>query len=425
MKRIGTLVFSACVAAFTSGLASAGAPEGSWYVAPQVFALWLDDARQADDDAGASLAVGRVVNSNWDVELGYYGSSHDRANGATVGLQGFSFEVKRVFYREGRVNPFLYVGAARQRDILNPGEDGADPTALYGVGVLIDLGHARTDGTGFQLRADLGARHAFTSGGDPVQDPVDYVGAIGFQYAWGGKTTPKVVDSDGDGVYDNLDRCPGTPAGTPVDSNGCPLDDDGDGVTNDLDKCPGTPAGAKVDATGCEPDSDGDGVADSRDQCPNTPPGTKVDAKGCELDSDGDGIPDSLDKCPDTPKGERVDGTGCPFNKEILLQGVKFANNSADLLPESSAVLDRAIATLKRYPELNIEVAGHTDSVGSDAYNLQLSSRRAETVLKYLQAGGVTNTMTSKGYGERQPIASNATDEGRQQNRRVVLRALN
>jgi OOP family OmpA-OmpF porin len=233
------------------------------------------------------------------------------------------------------------------------------------------------------------------------------------------------VDSDGDGVTDDLDRCPGTPAGTPVDSNGCPLDDDGDGVTNDLDKCPGTPAGTKVDANGCEPDADGDGVGDSRDQCPNTPAGTKVDEKGCELDDDGDGIPDSQDKCPNTPKGERVDGTGCPFNQEILLQGVKFANNSADLLPESSAVLDRAMATLKRYPELNIEVAGHTDSVGSDAYNLQLSARRAETVLKYLQAGGVTNSMTSRGYGERQPIASNATDEGRQQNRRVVLRALN
>ena len=166
-------------------------------------------------------------------------------------------------------------------------------------------------------------------------------------------------------------------------------------------------------------------MADSRDQCPNTPAGTKVDDKGCELDSDGDGIVDSQDKCPDTPKGERVDATGCPFNKELLLQGVKFETNSAELLPESIPVLDRAIATLKRYPELNIEVAGHTDSRGSDAYNLQLSARRAETVLKYLRDGGVTNTLTSRGYGERQPIASNDTDDGRQQNRRVVLRVLN
>jgi OOP family OmpA-OmpF porin len=395
MKRIGTLVSGACIAAFAS-LASAGAPEGSWYVAPQVHAVWLDDARNADDDAGGSLAVGRVLNHSWDVELGYYGSEHDRADGQTK-LQGFSLAVKWVFYREGRVSPFINLGVARQRTILKPGEDRADPAGLYGLGILIDLGPVRDSGSLFQLRGDLGARHAFSSGSDPVQDPIDYVGAIGFQYSWGGAVPRKVVDSDGDGVTDDLDRCPGTPSGTPVDSNGCPLDDDGDGVTNDADKCP------------------------------NTPPGTKVDAKGCELDGDGDGdgILDSQDKCPDTPKGERVDATGCPFNKELLLQGVKFATNSADLLPESIPVLDRAIATLKRYPEVNVEVAGHTDSRGADAYNEQLSARRAASVLEYLKNGGVTNTLTSRGYGEREPIASNDTDEGRLQNRRVVLRVLN
>ena len=140
-----------------------------------------------------------------------------------------------------------------------------------------------------------------------------------------------------------------------MDTGGCPLDEDGDGVTNDNDKCPGTPAGAKVDAVGCELDADGDGVGDSRDQCPNTPAGTPVDEKGCPRDGDGDGIVDGVDQCPDTPKGERVDATGCPFKQEILLQGVKFATNSAELLPESIPVLDRAVATLKRYPEVNIE----------------------------------------------------------------------
>ncbi len=424
MKRIGTLVLGACIAAFGSATVSAGAADDSWYVAPQAFALWLDDAREADDDIGASLAVGRVLSPNWDAEVAYFISEHDRAVGE-VELSGLSFSVKRVFYREGRVNPFLSLGVAGVKTILKTGEDHQDPAALYGVGLLIDVGGPRAEGTVFQLRADLGARHAFTSGDDPAQDPIDYIGSIGLQYAWGGTVPRKVEDSDGDGVTDDLDRCPGTPAGTPVDTNGCPLDDDGDGVTNDMDKCPGTPAGAKVDASGCELDSDGDGVADARDQCPNTPAGAKVDEKGCELDGDGDGIVDREDKCPGTPKGERVDSTGCPFNKELLLQGVKFETNSAELLPESIPVLDRAISTLKRYPELNVEVAGHTDSRGSDAYNLQLSGRRAESVLKYLQAGGVSNTMTSRGYGERQPIASNNTEDGRLQNRRVALRALN
>ena len=341
-------------------------------------------------------------------------------------LQGFGLSANRVFYREGRVNPFLSLGLARIKSILKPGADESNLTALYGGGLLITSAQMRDDGSAMQLRADLGARRGLIDD-TLIEKPVDYVAGLGIQYSWGGSPTRRVLDTDGDGVTDDLDKCPGTPAGTAVDSSGCPLpqDDDGDGVTNDIDKCPGTPAGAKVDASGCELDSDGDGVGDSRDQCPNTPAGAKVDERGCELDSDGDGVVDSADKCPDTPKGDRVDATGCSFKEEIKLPGVVFETGKAELKPESLPVLEGAIATLKRYPELNIEVAGHTDSRGSDAFNLDLSARRAETVLKYLHDGGVTNALKSRGYGERQPVASNNNDDGRQQNRRVVLRVLN
>jgi OOP family OmpA-OmpF porin len=191
------------------------------------------------------------------------------------------------------------------------------------------------------------------------------------------------------------------------------------------DKCPNTPAGQKVDASGCELDDDGDGVINRLDQCPMTPAGAKVDANGCELDDDGDGVVNSKDQCPDTPKGDRVDSYGCSFKTELKLPGVVFETNKADLKAESLPVLDGAVATLKRYPELIVEVAGHTDNVGADATNLDLSKRRAATVLKYLQDNGVANSLKSRGYGERQPVASNKTDEGRQQNRRVVLRILN
>jgi OOP family OmpA-OmpF porin len=430
MKRIGSLGLAACVAAVSmtaiSMTARAGAPEGSWYISPQANALWLDDARAADDDAGVTLSFGRVMSPNWDVQLNVFGSEHDRAGGDDLTLQGFGFSANRVFYRDGRVNPFLTAGIARGESILEPGADETDLIATYGVGVLIDLGGARESGSRFQLRGEIGARRGL-SDNPGVNDPVDYVGGLGIQFYWGGSPVRRSVDTDGDGVTDDLDQCPGTPAGTPVDSSGCPLpqDDDGDGVTNDIDKCPGTPAGAKVDASGCELDSDGDGVGDGRDQCPNTPAGAKVDERGCELDSDGDGVVDSQDKCPDTPKGDRVDAAGCSFKEEIKLPGVVFETGSADLKPESLPVLEGAIATLKRYPELDVEVAGHTDSRGSDAFNLDLSARRAESVLKYLHDGGVTNAMKSRGYGERQPIGTNNTDDGRQQNRRVVLRVLN
>jgi OOP family OmpA-OmpF porin len=433
MKRIGTLVFATYVITmataftlFTAGEVRAGAAEGSWYIAPQINAVWLDDSRVADDDAGITLAFGRTMSANWDAQLSLFGSEHQRAGDDSLELQGLALSLNRVFYREGRVNPFLSFGIGRTNNILKPGVNESIFTALYGVGLLVTVGPDRDDGSAMQLRADLGARRGLQDDNN-AEKTVDYVAGIGIQYSWGGSATRRVIDTDGDGVTDDVDKCPGTPAGTAVDSTGCPLpqDDDGDGVTNDIDKCPGTQAGAKVDASGCEIDSDGDGVGDSRDQCPNTPAGAKVDEKGCELDSDGDGVVDSADKCPDTPKGDRVDAVGCSFKEEIKLPGVVFETGKAELLPESLPVLEGAIATLKRYSEINIEVAGHTDSRGSDAYNLDLSARRAETVLKYLRDGGVTNALTSRGYGERQPVASNNTDEGRQANRRVVLRVLN
>jgi len=107
----------------------------------------------------------------------------------------------------------------------------------------------------------------------------------------------------------------------------------------------------------------------------------------------------------------------------IALNGVNFATDSADLTPASTAILDRAVATLKGHGNVRVEVAAHTDSTASDAYNLDLSNRRAASVKDYLTSHGVEGTrLTSKGYGESSPVASNATKAGRAQNRRVELR---
>lgn len=128
------------------------------------------------------------------------------------------------------------------------------------------------------------------------------------------------LDTDGDGVDDCSDQCPGTPTGIPVLSNGCPetdpIDPDGDGVPDVQDGCPDTPAGEPVDANGCsctQLDSDGDGVKDCNDQCPGTPGGTPVGENGCPTttDSDSDGVPDGQDQCPNTPSGEPVNANGC------------------------------------------------------------------------------------------------------------------
>lgn len=120
------------------------------------------------------------------------------------------------------------------------------------------------------------------------------------------------VDTDGDGVPDNIDQCPNTPKGMKVNQIGCPEDTDGDGVPDFQDRCFGTPKGVAVDQSGCPRDSDDDGVPDYMDRCPGTPSMVAVDQFGCPDDSDNDGVPDYKDKCLDTPAGIEVDFNGCP-----------------------------------------------------------------------------------------------------------------
>jgi OOP family OmpA-OmpF porin len=139
-------------------------------------------------------------------------------------------------------------------------------------------------------------------------------------------------------------------------------------------------------------------------------------------DADKDGVLDNVDKCPDTPAGVAVDAFGCTRKGSITLEGVTFELNSARLTPDSQQVLDSVAADLKKYPRLKIELQGHTDSSGSDQYNLKLSQQRADSVRIYLMDQGVPGgQLTARGYGETQPIEDNKTEAGRSLNRRVVM----
>jgi OOP family OmpA-OmpF porin len=204
-------------------------------------------------------------------------------------------------------------------------------------------------------------------------------------------------------------------------------DDDRDGVGNSIDQCPNTPLGVKVDNVGCPIDRDGDGIADYLDNCPDTPAGIKVDKLGCplpELDSDGDGVFDSKDRCPDTPKGIKVDEFGCPIpmkeNVTVTLH-VEFDFDKTNVKDQYNDDLDKVANLLKAYPKTNVELEGHTDSVGTDEYNMDLSNRRAESVKKKLveKFNIDASRISTRGYGESKPVASNDTPTGRKQNRRV------
>ena len=169
-------------------------------------------------------------------------------------------------------------------------------------------------------------------------------------------------------------------------------------------------------------DSDGDGVADNLDKCPNTPAGVKVDANGCPIDSDHDGVPDYLDKCPNTPKGMKVDKNGCAISYNF---NITFDNNSAKIKPEFIPEIKKFAEFLKAHPDIKAEIQGYTNNIGSYKYNVILSQKRAKAVYEALIKLGVNkNQITYKGYGSENPIASNATSQGRAKNRRVVAKII-
>lgn len=218
-----------------------------------------------------------------------------------------------------------------------------------------------------------------------------------------------------------------------------PVDSDEDGVPDELDQCPDTPRWVRPDANGCTPDSDGDGVDNTKDCCPNTPAGTAVDEKGCELppppppapepppdrDSDGDGVPDRLDECPHTVAGYPVDEKGCVKIQDVVLQHIHFELDSDHLTPEAYLLLNSVSASLKAQKGVVAEVAGHADATGSPTHNMALSQRRASVVRDFLIYTGVpSDQLVAAGYGDTRPLGDNKTEEGRSRNRRVEFRML-
>jgi OmpA-OmpF porin, OOP family len=247
-------------------------------------------------------------------------------------------------------------------------------------------------------------------------------------------------DRDGDGIIDNEDACPDTP-GKPNDDpkkNGCPppSDRDKDGIIDDDDACPDEPGVPSDDPkkNGCPKpkDRDDDGIIDDQDACPDEPGVPSDDPKknGCPKpkDRDKDGIIDNDDACPDEPGPANPDPkkNGCPkvivkAGEVKILERIEFDTGKATIRPESDGILQAVAETLTKHTELKrIQIQGHTDNKGTKAFNKTLSEKRAASVKKWLVKAGLDESrLESKGFGQEQPLDTNGTDEGRQNNRRV------
>ncbi len=341
-----------------------------------------------DFEVGPGIIIGYGLSDNWSIEaLGaQVESDFDNRYGSGEGdvdLRWLDF-VYKLDARDAW-QPFLLFGGGRSEyDFDGVREDAKDNQFNAGVGVYRELNDF------LSLRADVRGVTSTKEGG---LEPMAFVGLTGF-------------------IGERRAPAP-------------PPDSDGDGVPNDADKCPTTPAGRVVDADGCELDSDGDGVVDGDDQCPDTPAGVAVDASGCPPDSDGDGVPDYLDECPDSEAGAKVDDKGCyiELEEEVTIDmNIEFETDKADIRPDHISELSRAVNFLRQYPTTNAVIEGHTDSDGSASYNQSLSERRAKAVYDYMiqEAGIRAGRLDWAGYGETQPIASNDTDDGKQRNRRVT-----
>ena len=213
-----------------------------------------------------------------------------------------------------------------------------------------------------------------------------------------------IIDTDNDGVMDDLDVEPNTPQGVMVYGNGQAVDADKDGLPDYKDKCPLEYGPISNEGCPLNVDTDGDGVMDGKDLCPNTP--GPVENRGC-------------------PKQEPVAPVNITQQIGLLATSIYFDTNSDVLKAISYNPIDQIISLMKKIPDVKFVIEGHTDDRNSDRYNLYLSQRRAESVRKYMIKQGIANDrLQPKGYGESRPKFSNANAGGRQLNRRVEIKPI-
>ncbi len=406
---------------------------------------WFDEFFNVGDHYNtiptiSSVSVGRYLSDGFTLEVGASvnkiskmgnNPEYNPGNLAFLAVDGnLKFALQSLFEKNGWFDPYVAAGGGYSWF------DWEGTGTLNGsVGTNLWL----SEHVAFNIQTAY--KHSF----DKLFAPY-FQHTVGLSVKFGG------VDTDGDGIYDKDDACPET-FGLEA-FNGCP-DTDGDGIKDGDDACPNVAGTAEF--KGC-PDTDGDGIADPDDNCPKVK-GSKAN-KGCP-DTDGDGVLDKDDNCvdvagpaankgcpwPDTdgdgildkddacPKVAGVkEEKGCPAKpKEVITVEAKaqldayaktiyFNSSSSTFKTGVSKKLDAIAEIMKEFGDAKFLIAGHTDSQGSAAYNQKLSEKRAAAVVTYLESKGIAaGRLSSVGFGEDQPIATNKTRAGRAQNRRVEI----
>lgn len=329
-----------------------------------------------DDKVGDyQLGLGYRFDNPFGVELRFL-DSHSNIEGTDDQADMFDLSVDGHYYflEDDEIHPYLAAGVGHLRYDF-PGNDSEETSVNAGLGIKVKMVE------NLSLRMDY-----------RLIRTLDYesnhnVVTLGLNYAFGGFP------------YNRPKAKPVAPAPAPIVAPvvETPVDSDNDSVFDRDDVCPGTPAGISVDLQGCPLDGDSDGVSDGVDQCPNSIAGAKVNEVGCAKE----------------------------LLKDINMRvEINFDNNSSVVKQQYFSEIEKVANTIRNYENVQVEIAGYTDSAGAESYNQSLSERRANAVADVLvNRTGITRSIVSAtGYGEANPVATNATREGRAQNRRVVAR---
>jgi len=344
--------------------------DNRWYVKPNVSVTKPDTDKNISSGLEMGLAVGKFLTEKVSLDFELAQGTMDSKSGGELEQRTYGLIGRYHFTENTGFTPYLGLGFGVMNSTLDTSQDNRQATGSFIGG----LSKALTDNV--HLKTEL--RYRMENADDSIRPRDDKFGDFLFNAGLAVMLGEKSTEST---KTDLIEQAP--------------------------------------------IDSDKDGVSDAKDRCPSSPSGSNVDGSGCAIvdnDDDNDGVPNSKDACPNSKAGAVVGSDGCEVQVVIELQGVHFDTDKATLKPESIAILNAAVKTLGEHGTILVEVAGHTDSTASDAYNKALSDRRAKVVYSYLVDHGVAaDRMTWKGYGESQPIATNDTEAGKAKNRRTEL----
>jgi outer membrane protein OmpA-like peptidoglycan-associated protein/outer membrane protein W len=376
-----------------------------WNILPTLSTLTVSKYLKNNISFGLTASINRIekwgqTSDNVTAEVGelmYYG------------IDGIAKYSLGDLINSTKLEPFIGLGGGytwiEEGKYNNNSESSSNATV--GAGTLngtLGLAYWFTDNIGLTFSSTY--KHSFK---DYLTKHFQH--AVGLAINFGGEFEPEIIpdpDTDGDGINDNVDRCPNVPG--VASNNGCPPEP----------QEPPKPI---------EKDSDNDGLLDSVDDCPKIK--GPASNKGCPLpDTDNDGVLDVADKCPRVPG--IAANNGCPYeevkvgdrnsNLNMLSKRILFDTGKHSFKQETYSILMEITQIMKQHPEAQFKLEGHTDSTGQSDMNLRLSQSRVNAVRDYLVNNGIPgSSLITEAFGETQPAASNATRDGRRQNRRVEV----